>query len=367
MYRRFPTGTYGGRAAWRSGWWAYRHGRFADAAQTFEGAAAALRRADYRPAWLYWAARARARQGDEAGAAAGYRAAMRDYRNSYYGRQAARDLERLRPVVRTGAPAPPGRGLADLVTPGAPPANAELIRALLSAGLYDDAIGELRVVQRDAGTSPLVEASIAYALNRRGDLRPAITAMRRAYPQFMAEGGEALPTEILGVIFPLAYWDQLSAHAKAKGLDPFLVAALVAQESTFDAAIRSAANAWGLMQIVPDTGRRYALRLGVRPFSTARLTDPETNIRIGTAYFADLVAQFGAVAPALAAYNAGENRVEDWLDERPGIDPDEFVDDIPFPETQNYVKRILGTAEDYRLLYRKAAPGVGESPAPEGQ
>ena len=111
------------------------------------------------------------------------------------------------------------------------------------------------------------------------------------------------------------------------------------------------------MQVVPATGRRYATKMGIRPFSTSRLTDPETNLRIGTTYFADLVRMFGDVAPALAAYNAGEHRVSQWLDERPGIDRDEFIDDIPFPETQNYVKRILGTAEDYRQLYSHLVTG----------
>ena len=105
------------------------------------------------------------------------------------------------------------------------------------------------------------------------------------------------------------------------------------------------------MQVIPDTGRRYAQTLGIRPFRTSSLTDAETNVRIGMAYFSDLLKQFGHVAPALAAYNAGEHRVVRWIAERPGIDRDEFVDDIPFPETQNYVKRIIGTAEDYRLLY----------------
>jgi soluble lytic murein transglycosylase len=117
------------------------------------------------------------------------------------------------------------------------------------------------------------------------------------------------------------------------------------------------------MQIVPGTGRRYAQRLGIRPFSTSRLTDPAVNVRIGTSYFADLLAQFRDVGPALAAYNAGEHRVVRWIDERPGIGRQEFIDDIPFPETQGYVKRIIGTAEDYRRLYAKAAKPVGESPA----
>ena len=81
---------------------------------------------------------------------------------------------------------------------------------------------------------------------------------------------------------------------------------------------------------------------------------------MGTAYFADLVKQFGGAHYALATYNAGPNRVARWIAERPGIDRDEFIDDIPFPETQNYVKRILGTAEDYRRLYGSGALSADE-------
>jgi soluble lytic murein transglycosylase len=72
---------------------------------------------------------------------------------------------------------------------------------------------------------------------------------------------------------------------------------------------------------------------------------------MGTAYFADLVKQFGGLHFALATYNAGPSRIAKWIAAKPGLERDEFIDDIPFPETQNYVKRILGTAEDYRRLY----------------
>ncbi len=173
-----------------------------------------------------------------------------------------------------------------------------------------------------------------------------------AYPQYLADGSDTLPREILTVIFPLEYWDLIQAHANKHDLDPFLIAALMAQESTFDADVKSAANAWGLMQLLPSTGARVARQIGLKPFSTASLTTPEINVTLGTQYFADLVKQFnGNTAAALASYNAGENRVERWLAERPGLDRDEFVDNIPFPETQGYVRKILGTAEDYRVLY----------------
>jgi soluble lytic murein transglycosylase len=138
--------------------------------------------------------------------------------------------------------------------------------------------------------------------------------------------------------------------------------ALIVQESTFEPAVKSSANAWGLMQLVPATGRRYAASLGIRPFSTSRLTEPDVNIRIGMAYFADLVKQFNNSVPAaLASYNAGENRVARWIAERPGVDRDEFIDDIPFTETQGYVRRIIGQAEDYRLLYRKPGATTGRA------
>jgi soluble lytic murein transglycosylase len=234
---------------------------------------------------------------------------------------------------------------------GTPPANTRLIQQLLAAGLYDDAILELRRVQRQSGAFPLVEATIAYALNRLGQLRPAITAMRRAYPQFLADGGEGLPGAILRIIFPIQHWDLLRRYASTHDLDPYLLAAQVAQESTFQADVRSSANAYGLMQILPSTGRRFASQMGIRGFSTTLLTDPEVNVRIGTRYMADLIEMFGSVPPALAAYNAGEHRVVRWNAERPNLEQDEWVDDIPFPETQFYVKRILGTADDYRRLY----------------
>jgi soluble lytic murein transglycosylase len=182
-------------------------------------------------------------------------------------------------------------------------------------------------------------------------LRGAINQMKRAYPQYIAAGGEDLPAEMLRVLFPLDYWPLIKKYSAAHDLDPYIIAALMAQESTFTADIRSAANAYGLMQIIPGTGRRYARELGIRRFSTRTLTQPETNIRIGTAYFKDLVDRFGGAHYALASYNAGENRIARWIEERPGVKQDEFIDDIPFPETQNYVKKILGTAEDYRRLY----------------
>jgi soluble lytic murein transglycosylase len=113
------------------------------------------------------------------------------------------------------------------------------------------------------------------------------------------------------------------------------------------------------MQVMPSTGRQYARKLGLKRYATTSLTRPEINIQIGTTYFADILRRSGDVTRALIGYNAGEVRIAQWDAERPGLAQDEYIDDIPFPETQTYVKKILGTAEDYRRLY-----GEGATPRP---
>jgi soluble lytic murein transglycosylase len=171
------------------------------------------------------------------------------------------------------------------------------------------------------------------------------------------------------VLFPVNYWPLITRYSTEHQLDPYMMAALIAQESTFTADVKSPANAYGLMQIVPATGRQYARSLRLtKKFSIGMLTTADTNLKMGTAYFADLVRQFGGAHYALATYNAGPSRVAKWIGQRPGLDRDEFIDDIPFPETQNYVKKILGTADDYRRLYggspAQAATVAADTPAP---
>ena len=376
LARRFPRSRYGERAAWKIGWWAYKNGRFGPAAETFEAAAITFPRADMRPAWIYWAGRSRDQLGDAATANSRYRLAATDYLNSYYGRLASRLLtERRQPPVQSSVSEQPASQSAPLI-----PTDA-LVRQLVSAGLYDDARRELEYAQRVWGDTPALQATIAWIRHEQGlqqqsmdrflNIRGAITLMKRAYPQYLAAGGEDLPPEVLRVMFPLDHWPLIQKYSAQHKLDPYLMAALIAQESTFTADVRSAANAYGLMQLIPDTARQYARKVGLR-YTRALLTQPDANVRMGMQYFKDLSDRFGGDHFALASYNAGPHRVARWKSERPGIAQDEFIDDIPFPETQNYVKRILGQAEDYRRLYGGgilkplSRPAASTAPRPRG-
>lgn len=360
LYARFPRGRYAERAAWKAGWRAYRAARMVEAAGFFESAAGSFPRSDYRPAYLYWAGRARDAMGDRVSAVARLQLTTADYLNTYYGRLASATLEKWG--------ATPARSnlifLRDLPTQDAErgylPPNADTIRTLLALALYDPALKEMEYAQENWGQSPVVQATIAWTNRQKSAsekgtaqfnlARGAINVMKRAYPQYLAAGGEQLPRDVLTIIYPLSYWDLIKKYSTLRDLDPYLVASLMVQESTFVPDIRSSAHAYGLTQLLPSTARMYARKLKLR-YSPKLLTDPEANIRIGTAYFADKIEQFGSVPLALASYNAGERAVKKWITERPAMPREEFIDDIPYPETQNYVKRVLGAADDYRRLY----------------
>jgi len=368
-YARFPTGRSAERAAWKIGWASFRKGNFADTTRVFDRAAADFPRSDYRPMWLYWSGRAHQALQAPALATARYALDVTDYANTYHGRLATKRLAELgvrlperRLVVDVTGPTiievSQGEGL--LPARVSLPANAPVIRVLLALDLFDQAIDELRYAQRAWGNSSAIEATLAWIYWQQGRAatgtdqfglyRSAINAMKRAYPHYLAAGGEELPGEILKVIFPLAYWDSIRKYADQFNLDPYLTAALIAQESTFVPTIRSYANAWGLTQLMPATARQYARTLNL-PYTAKVLTDPQANLRIGMAYLAAKIKQFGQVHLALASYNAGERPVRRWMNERPDLPQDEFIDDIPYPQTNNYVKKLLSTAEDYRRLY----------------
>ena len=163
------------------------------------------------------------------------------------------------------------------------------MRQLMLAGLFDDALREVQFAQRTWGDSPALQGTSAWiraqqAQELRADerfsaLRGSITTMRRAYPQFLSAEGAHLPIEILRNHLSARLLGPDREVLEGEWPRPLLLSALMAQESTFTADIRSSANARGLMQVMPGTGRLYARKLGIRPFTTASLSRPETNVQ----------------------------------------------------------------------------------------
>ncbi len=344
----YPAGRYADRAAWRVGWGAYRSGHFEDAAREFEKAARLQPTSNFTPGMLCWAGRARKELGQIDRAQQLLAETVQRYKRVYHGLRA---LETLAHLPKRAAPqAPAIRAPADATAGDIPEPFLTRARQLLLIDRLDAAYDELK----GAPQSPLAQGTLAWIEWRRGHLRPAINAMKRAYPEYLSEAGDALPDDVWRVMYPIQYSEVLQAKAASEGLDPALVAALVCQESTFDAGAVSRAGARGLMQVMPPTGRTLARALRVR-YSAGALHDPNVSLTFGTHYLRTLVDHFGGrVERALAAYNAGPERVEAWTADKPDMPADEFVESIPFTETRLYVMVVLGGREQYRRIYNFA-------------
>jgi soluble lytic murein transglycosylase len=169
---------------------------------------------------------------------------------------------------------------------------------------------------------------------------------------------KSIPLVYWRILFPEPWWETIKTESAKNNLDPYLVASLIRQESEFNPSAVSRANACGLMQLLPSVGKSMAHQEGMKNFQSFQLFDPATNIRLGTRYLRQTLDKFGGVTEfALAAYDAGDERVTEWQAAGPYQGIDEFVESIPFTETREYVESILRNKETY-----KAIDAVGGAP-----
>src|SRR5277367_2815137 len=180
---------------------------------------------------------------------------------------------------------------------------------------------------------------------------------RLIVPNFDSRRIEDVPPIVWKTLYPLPYEAALRREAARNNFDPMLAAGLIRQESTFQADIVSYANAIGLMQVLPKTGKILAKQLKVK-YSKDLLFQPDYNLQLGMLYIANLVRLTGAPEYAAAAYNAGEDRIALWKSERPYEEIPELVESIPFTQTREYVQIVLRNAEVYRMIYGSGSAGT---------
>jgi soluble lytic murein transglycosylase len=224
---------------------------------------------------------------------------------------------------------------------------------LANAGLNDYIAEEIAADPDSSSWSALAEAQI-YA--SYGETYRAMRALKRALPTAASASIKSIPLVYWRILFPEPYWETIKAEAAKNHLDPYLVAAQIRQESEFNPAAVSRANACGLLQLLPSVGKTMARQEGMSNFQSFQLFDPVTNIRLGTRYLRQTLDKFGGVTEyALAAYDAGDSRVEEWQAAGPYQGIDEFVESIPFTETRGYVEGILRNMETYKAIDAAAA------------
>lgn len=225
-------------------------------------------------------------------------------------------------------------------------------RLLMGAGLPDVAESELRFGAKNENEQPQLLA-MELAQSAESAFR-ALRVMKSFSADYLSLPLDKAPVKFWQMLFPLPYKDDVFATARASGLDPFDVAALIRQESEFNPAAKSRANAYGLMQLIPSTGRMVGRQQGMGPVSTGLLLNPGVSIKLGTEYLRQQLSSWdGDLFRTLAAYNAGPGRVREWLAWSNYREPAEFVENIPFTETREYIQAVLRNADIYRELYAK--------------
>jgi len=178
---------------------------------------------------------------------------------------------------------------------------------------------------------------------------------RLIVPNFDARRFSDVPLIVWRTLYPLPYEPALRREAAKNGFDPMLAAGLIRQESIFQADAVSHKNAVGLMQVLPQTGKLMARNLRVK-YTKNSLFEPDFNLKVGMVYVAGLLRDLGAPEYALAAFNAGEDRIALWRSERSYDEIPELVESIPFTETRDYVQIVLRNAEVYRMIYGSTSP-----------
>jgi soluble lytic murein transglycosylase len=354
-----PDSAAAGAARWELAWVEYRAGRFRDAALGFRQLSGTV--PGFRLAGLYWAGRALDQVGDRAAAGPLYREVVSRGPNGYYGILAARRL-------RGPAPAP----LAPAIRLASDPVRLiqgerryQKAQALAAVGFDEFARAELDVLGREAAADGDRAWALGIAFAELGEPGRSLRHLRRGFGAAAEGGAPGLPLRFWRMYYPLGYEDAVRAAARAAGLDPYFVAAVIREESSYDPRARSWVGAIGLMQLMPDTARLVARELGRPLDEIAAVWEPATNITLGTRYLAQLRARFQEPLLAVAGYNAGPHRVQRWLAERPKLDLEEFVEQIPFEETRAFAKRVFTSWHHYRRLYeqRLAPPRRGEAEA----
>jgi soluble lytic murein transglycosylase len=354
VLEKYPAGKYSYSAEWRIAWVAYLERQpYADDKITIflrknplsGGAVDAL----------YWLGRNAERSGNPARARAYYRKAIDRFPATYFADAAQNRLEKLGPGEDDApdflARIPDPSALRAFDEPIAPIVQDRWNRAQALRTISFDASAELELKAAYAATaSPRFMVEAAQAAFDQGHFAAGMNYGRLAIPSFDSRKLGDVPASAWKVLFPLPYEGQLRREGERNDFDPMFAAGLIRQESTFQADAVSHANAIGLMQILPKEGRRLARLRKVR-YTRTSLFDPNINIELGMLYISDLFRSTGAPEYAVAAYNAGDDRLAQWRAERAYEEISEFVESIPFTETREYVQIVIRNASMYRKLY----------------
>jgi soluble lytic murein transglycosylase len=342
---RYPLSDAAEEARFRIPWTLFLARNYRSAAAGFQSASARAKDAGDRDMCEYWRARALEQAGDSDGARAIFARLADSTDSNYKPELASRRVAEARPDLPAASAPDPEYGEAPAVT-GVAEYHLARLQTLRALGLKELEPAELMALEQHAGGTVAMRRFVLAGFTSADAWYDAILAATH-----MEKSGQMSHAAAERVRYPRAYWDLFESASTRLALDPYLVLALARQESLFNPNATSSSNARGLMQLIPSTAQKMASEHGMDS-AAIRLYDPSVNVELGTAYLKNLMEMFrGNAFRAVAAYNAGENAVSKWVADSPGAD-DEWVENIAYKETREYVKKVIGGRREYLLLYQ---------------
>ena len=336
---------------YRAGWLLYKSGRFEEAARSCDQAIRVQPGGPFSVPALYWKARSLEKSGETQQAATLFRTLCGDAPLSYYCQ-----IARVRPVAALAGGVGEAQGgvsfngLDPKEKPIAGDVHYQRAVELRMAGLLREAGEEAAVLTGKIGGDRGEILWMAGLLKDFGEYHRALKLVQLTFPDVLERGISGVPSSFWELAYPQGLLPAIQA-VTTNGVDPYLIAAVIREESVYNPDAVSPAGALGLMQVMPQTGQMIAGRLGGESFIKERLFDPRYNIRLGSWYLGHLAEKFDRnPVYMIAAYNAGPEAVAKWVQQFGGVEPDEFIESIPYTETRLYVKRVLRSHREYRRV-----------------
>lgn len=352
LLRSHPTSSLKQSVTWQAAWGSYQTGDWKTAAEYFKPL---TENETTREKALYWYGRTLSAVGDIPGAQGAFAALLAEFPFGFYAQSYRKEVKLDSEEISL----PVGNVREILPVP----AGFDRVKALITLGLLDEARKELSFAKKKGAAKNGSVAGIARLYLEMDDYNGAYNLLRNERPRSF----EKDTIYQWGLSFPLGFRDHVARTAAAHDLPESLVYSIIRAESSFLPTALSPAGAVGLMQLMPATAAAMADG-GKGKFNAVSLTNPETNIRFGARHLRDLLDLYqGDLVLAVAAYNAGSGNVNRWRKAFGGLRPDEFIENIPFPETREYVKKVLANAEIYSRLYKldRPADSVKAVPLPD--
>ncbi len=338
LYEQVATGFPGSKlmqkAAWGGAWCRYLAGDFVVAAESFRSL---TRDEAFREKALYWYARSLENNGNIE-AANIFNMVQDEYPSGFYATwyRESSGIKDTREQI----------GSREMLIDGQLPSTFDKARLLAAMGMLEEARSEMAAARKKAGDKKTLFPGLAKQYLEMTDYGSAIYLFLQNRP--VKWDTASLPLWTAG--YPMPYKALVAKYAGANNLSEGLIHALMRAESSFSPAVKSPVGAVGLMQLMPATAKETSREKG--KFDVTRLIVPEYNIKLGTKHFRDLMKSYdNDVTYSLAAYNAGARAVERWRKNMKGLKKDEFIENIPYQETRDYVKKIHASAAIYRQLY----------------